>query len=307
MVKWRWPGGVGVLLIGLLAPCRTPTLDPCGDWPVARSSRRSMINKNGEVGSRLTALDESRATCSECGGPRPRADRGTCGAALCKESARLQGAARRAREAARAAVGAPRCYRCDEPHERESWALYCVHCAAEVDESRRSDRRKEAEQRREEAGREPCQGPTCSNPVGVSGGRDRLYCSEECARAAEYVRKRARTKPGPVPCRRCGTPVVLKFRDGVCRSCQGKQRTAARRVTLQRKVRAAHGDAGCFHCSAALPEGGVIDHVIPISRGGLSTVANMRVVCVLCNASKKDRLLDEWAPVILARVGGDDA
>ncbi|MFB7129805.1 HNH endonuclease [Kitasatospora sp. NPDC056273] len=58
-----------------------------------------------------------------------------------------------------------------------------------------------------------------------------------------------------------------------------------------------HGDAGCFHCSAALPEGGVIDHLIPISRGGVSTVANMRVVCVPCNASKKDQLMDEWNPL----------
>ncbi|WP_430381867.1 HNH endonuclease [Streptomyces bauhiniae] len=64
-------------------------------------------------------------------------------------------------------------------------------------------------------------------------------------------------------------------------------------------MRAAHGDAGCAHCSAALPEGGVLDHVIPISRGGLSTVANMCVVCVLCNSSKKAQLMDEWSPPLL--------
>ncbi|MFE7803876.1 HNH endonuclease [Streptomyces sp. NPDC057430] len=178
--------------------------------------------------------------------------------------------------------------------------MYCLRCAEEVEESRRADRRRLVEQRREEAARKPCQGPKCSNPVGLSGGRGRLYCSETCARAAEYIRKRTRTKREPVPCRRCGKPVILKFRDGVCRSCQKIQRTAACRVTLVRKVRAAHGDAGCFHCSAALPEGGVIDHVIPISRGGLSTVANMCVVCVLCNSSKKDHLMDEWSPPLLA-------
>ncbi|MGK4582479.1 HNH endonuclease [Kitasatospora sp. HPMI-4] len=43
----------------------------------------------------------------------------------------------------------------------------------------------------------------------------------------------------------------------------------------------------------------MIDHLTPISRGGLSTVANMRVVCVVCNTSKKDRLLDEWSPPLL--------
>jgi 5-methylcytosine-specific restriction endonuclease McrA len=181
--------------------------------------------------------------------------------------------------------------------------MYCVRCAEEVDAPRQAERRKRAEREREEAARKPCQGPKCSEPVGLASGRGRTYCSDACRRAAEYVRKRARTKPEPVPCRRCGKPVVLKFRDGVCRSCQKVQRTVARRVTVQRKVRAAHGDAGCFHCAAPLPEGGVVDHLTPISRGGLSTVANMRVVCMPCNASKKDQLMDEWAPPnLVARV-----
>ncbi|WP_353961817.1 HNH endonuclease [Streptomyces sp. NBC_01565] len=64
-------------------------------------------------------------------------------------------------------------------------------------------------------------------------------------------------------------------------------------------MRAGHGDAGCSDCSAPLPEGGVIDHLTPISRGGLSTVANMLMVCVVCNSSKKDRLMDEWSPPLL--------
>ncbi|MEU8762251.1 HNH endonuclease signature motif containing protein [Streptomyces sp. NPDC048659] len=251
-------------------------------------------------GGVVSALEETRATCSECLGERPRDARATCGAPLCVESARLQTAARRAREAVRAAVGPPRCYRCDQPHGREAWARYCERCAEEVEESRRADRKKEAEARREAEGRRPCRGPKCSNLVGMSRGPARLYCSDACSRAAEYIRKRTRTKPGPVDCRRCGKPTVLKFRDGVCSSCQKVQRTVARRVTVQRKVRAAHGDAGCHHCSAPLPEGGVIDHLVPISRGGLSTVANLRVVCVPCNSSKKDQLMDEWAPPLIA-------
>lgn len=244
----------------------------------------------------MTALDESRVICSECGAPHERPNRRTCGAQLCVESARLQIAAKRAREAVRAAVGAPRCQRCNEPHGRDAWARYCMGCAEEAEESRKEERRKQVQREQEKAAQKPCQGPKCSNPVGPSRNRSRLYCSEECSRAAEYIRKRARTKPDPVPCRRCGKPVILKFRDGVCRSCQQMQRTVARRVTLQRRIREAHGDAGCFHCAAPLPEGGVIDHLRPISRGGLSTPANMRVVCVPCNTSKKDRLMDEWSP-----------
>ncbi|TBO59335.1 HNH endonuclease [Streptomyces kasugaensis] len=298
MTEWRSGGGVSHALLWLLCPLSATRPYPLRLLACGAPAAVLHDQQKWKVGSVLSALDESRATCSECGAPRPRADRGTCGESLCVESARLQVAARRAREAARAAVGAPRCHRCDEPHGRASWALYCVRCAEEVDESRRVERRKQSERDRQDAARKICQGPKCSEPVGLSGGRDRLYCSDPCRRAAEHVRKRARTKPEPVPCRRCGQPVVLKFRDGVCSSCQKKQRTAARRVTVQREVRKAHGDAGCFHCSAPLPEGGVIDHLRPISRGGLSTVANLRVVCVLCNASKKDQLMDEWSPLL---------
>jgi hypothetical protein len=45
------------------------------------------------------------------------------------------------------------------------------------------------------------------------------------------------------------------------------------------------GDQDSFEC----------DHVIPRSRGGLSTEDNLVAACKACNSSKKDRLLSEWA------------
>ena len=37
------------------------------------------------------------------------------------------------------------------------------------------------------------------------------------------------------------------------------------------------------------------DHVVPLSRGGESALTNLVVACYACNASKRDKLVDEWA------------
>lgn len=43
-------------------------------------------------------------------------------------------------------------------------------------------------------------------------------------------------------------------------------------------------NAGPFH----------IDHVVPVSRGGLNDLDNLVVACGPCNSSKRDRPLSEW-------------
>lgn len=37
-----------------------------------------------------------------------------------------------------------------------------------------------------------------------------------------------------------------------------------------------------------------IDHVVPLSRGGTSSMGNLAVACRTCNASKRDMLPSEW-------------
>lgn len=37
-----------------------------------------------------------------------------------------------------------------------------------------------------------------------------------------------------------------------------------------------------------------IDHVVPLSKGGKSTLDNLVVACGPCNQSKGDRLIEEW-------------
>lgn len=52
----------------------------------------------------------------------------------------------------------------------------------------------------------------------------------------------------------------------------------------------------CRYCGENKPEFIECDHVIPLSRGGLSTDDNLVAACRTCNRSKSDKLLSEWKP-----------
>ncbi|MFG2739160.1 HNH endonuclease [Streptomyces chartreusis] len=239
----------------------------------------------------------TRRTCVVCDRPNPRPDRDLCGAELCAEAALLRVQYERALAAARAAVSAPRCARCDQPTNKPARYSHCAQCVEDMAELRRADERREREREAEIAAQAPCHGPGCSNPVGRPDkpSQAKLYCSARCSKAAEYLRRRARTRPEPISCRRCGTRHVPKFRDGVCKACVSTQRTVARRKSLRDAVSAKHGNSHCWHCSTSLADGAVFDHLKPVTRGGVSDVANCRWVCEPCNKSKGDLLLDEWA------------
>jgi 5-methylcytosine-specific restriction endonuclease McrA len=47
----------------------------------------------------------------------------------------------------------------------------------------------------------------------------------------------------------------------------------------------------CFYCGNS---GGEMDHVLPLSRGGLHSVGNLVPACRSCNASKGAKTIMEW-------------
>ena len=50
----------------------------------------------------------------------------------------------------------------------------------------------------------------------------------------------------------------------------------------------------CFYCGK---QGGCIDHVVPLSRGGSNGIGNYLPSCRSCNSSKKDKFITEWKKV----------
>jgi 5-methylcytosine-specific restriction endonuclease McrA len=65
-------------------------------------------------------------------------------------------------------------------------------------------------------------------------------------------------------------------------------------VPLADYIRAATANHGrCVYCNAPAT---TVDHIRPLSRGGLETAANLAPACGPCNSSKSNRLLTEWRP-----------
>lgn len=58
------------------------------------------------------------------------------------------------------------------------------------------------------------------------------------------------------------------------------------------------GSGPCVYCGKKATE---VDHVRPLSRGGIEHGANLVPACKSCNSAKKDRLLNEWDEVKIAR------
>lgn len=56
----------------------------------------------------------------------------------------------------------------------------------------------------------------------------------------------------------------------------------------------------CRWCKALCAEGFHIDHIMPLSRGGLHELGNLCISCVSCNLRKHARHPEEFALIILA-------
>jgi hypothetical protein len=52
----------------------------------------------------------------------------------------------------------------------------------------------------------------------------------------------------------------------------------------------------CPYCERRLGRNRSLDHILPLSRGGLHSIHNVIVCCLRCNTAKRDRTLDEWTP-----------
>lgn len=69
------------------------------------------------------------------------------------------------------------------------------------------------------------------------------------------------------------------------------QRKIKRERSISAKTRKEILAWECIYCGGVSQ---VVDHFIPVSRGGLGVRANLVPACDLCNADKSDLFMDEW-------------
>lgn len=52
--------------------------------------------------------------------------------------------------------------------------------------------------------------------------------------------------------------------------------------------------ARCYYCSIEIEDGYHIEHMIPLSRGGMNDVSNICLACAPCNLSKNTKTAEEF-------------
>lgn len=145
--------------------------------------------------------------------------------------------------------------------------------------------------------------------VFLAKSRDRIYCYDKwCAQAAYYARKGSSAqrlvKEHDVTCDGCGTKFVGKHPSarwcskacanrhwGAVRARQRRASSTANYTDLQVFQRDAWR---CHICGEQVdwtlprthPDGATIDHLVPISRGGVDELANVATAHWRCNLAK---------------------
>lgn len=122
--------------------------------------------------------------------------------------------------------------------------------------------------------------PCCDSTFTPPYGDKRVCCSDECKATLARITKRAG---------------------------RARRKAAERRASAIERVKPsavlARDGWKCYLCGDALlksgdhnhPKYGTIDHVVPLSRGGTHTYANLRACCRACNNAKGRRMPDEVA------------
>jgi hypothetical protein len=146
------------------------------------------------------------------------------------------------------------------------------------------------------------------NSTFTTTDKRKMFCARACKdRAKKEAVKQALEASKPVrSCRHCGVsmPQAMRADAAYCsESCNtaahSQTRKASRKIgARQLRIDRAYiieRDGGRCHLCGAYPEGRAltIDHVMPLARGGTHTSENLRVACLSCNCSKRDRVEGE--------------
>jgi 5-methylcytosine-specific restriction endonuclease McrA len=105
------------------------------------------------------------------------------------------------------------------------------------------------------------------------------------AKFQTYVKKWRSKNPAKVS-------AAASLRRARLKQCDTSKKHEVKRFTTDVRAKAS---VRCYYCRRKLSPSEVqIDHVVPITKRGEHSGANVCVACIHCNSSKNNRLLSEW-------------
>lgn len=139
--------------------------------------------------------------------------------------------------------------------------------------------------------------PTCNKET-----TNPKYCSRSCAAIANNTGNRRHGKPAGV-CIQCGKPKSSSGRKYCSSQCAGdaRRKDTTTNASRQARYRAKHGYLRAYAPNANkevikefyrnCPDGYEVDHIIPLSKGGLHHEDNLQYLTVAENRSKGNKMV----------------
>lgn len=131
--------------------------------------------------------------------------------------------------------------------------------------------------------------PTCGVPISKDAHALRRFCSIECKEAARDTEKR-----------RAAFKARYDRNPGPQRAETARRRALKRNSVLVCETPTVDilKSGPCVYCGAPSED---VDHVRPLSRGGVHHESNLVPACMRCNRGKHSKLLTEWDSERVAR------
>jgi len=146
---------------------------------------------------------------------------------------------------------------------------------------------------------------------------DQKYCTDKCNNRAKskrhYHKNVEKSREYAANWRSNNTEKVLAAKDKYYHSDKGKANYTRKNIKRRSKLKESIGVANltadiiaelhkkypvCAYCNREFTTSGKgkrnIDHVLPLAKGGPSTMDNLVVACAECNKHKQDKLLYFW-------------
>lgn len=126
----------------------------------------------------------------------------------------------------------------------------------------------------------------CDVPVqSPPHGRPVLRCPD-CRRRFESIRK---------ACYRRLAAKTPEYRVKDIARAQNRRKIYVESCLTTEDVLSVLGRGSCEYCGSTKRL--TVEHHVPLSRGGLHEMSNLRCLCLSCNSSKGPKLFEEWRPV----------
>ncbi|QOP66662.1 HNH endonuclease [Gordonia phage GrootJr] len=132
--------------------------------------------------------------------------------------------------------------------------------------------------------------PGCHKEFQTTPGRDARCCSKKC-RSRVWSWENPEAAAAKVREWEKANPDAHRIRQG--ERSDRRRRSVTGTVSTRDWLRALRRAEGrCWYCGERAPL--TIEHVIPLSRGGMHTIGNVVPACPSCNYQKQHRTVMEW-------------